>query len=404
MSVVIIGGGHGGFQMAASLRKEKYEGAITLISAEDHLPYQRPPLSKAFLKDGVADALQLRPASFYDRNAITLRLGTRITRIDRAAGRVVAGNGDTVAYDHLVLATGARNARPPVQGLDLPGVLGLRDLTDALSLRVAMETAKSAVVIGGGFIGLEFAAVARTYGLEVAVVEAAPRLMARALSPLMSDRFAEIHRGMGTMLRLDRRAAAVLERDGRGAGLRLDDGTEITADLVLLAAGVVPNTELAAEAGLAIANGISVDGFLRTDDPRIFALGDCAAFPCTRANGPLRLESVQAATDQARAIARTIMGRPAPYDALPWFWSDQGSHKLQIAGSALSTDDALAVSDRIVIRFRNGHMSAVETIDAPAEHMAARKLLAQGHGPTREELGVIGNDLRAAAKEMKAPA
>lgn len=403
MSVVIIGGGHGAFQVAASLRQDGYAGQVTLISAEAALPYQRPPLSKAYLKDGITDALHLRPASFYARSGIALRLGTRIARIDRAAGAVITDQGEVMPYDLLVLATGARNARPPVPGLDLPGVLGLRDLEDAQRLRGAMGAARHAAIIGGGFIGLEFAAVARGAGLGATVIEAAPRLMARALSPQMSDRFATLHRDMGTELCLGRLAVEVLEAEGRAAGVRLEDGTSIRADLVLLAAGVVPNTELAQEAGLAVANGIAVDEHLRSSDPAILALGDCAAFPCRRMGAPLRLESVQAATDQARAIARTIMGQPAPYDALPWFWSDQGPHKLQIAGACLPGDAAVPVGDNIVIRFRGCHMRGVETINAPAGiHMAARKLLAAGLGPAQADAEAAGYDLRALAAERKA--
>lgn len=401
MSVVIIGGGHGGFQVAASLRQENYAGKVTLISAENLRPYHRPPLSKAYLKDGISDALQMRPASFYERNDIGLRLGMRIARVDRAARMVIPEQGDQIAYDHLVLATGACNALPPVRGLDLPGVFGLRDLKDAQRLRVAMAGAGHVAIIGGGFIGLEFAAVARAAGIGVTVIEAAPRLMARALSPQMSDRFAAIHRDMGAQLCLGRMAVAVAEAGDRAAGVILDDGTRIDAGLVLLAAGVVPNAGLARDAGLATGNGIIVDRHLRTSDPAIFALGDCAAFPCLRTDSPLRLESVQAATDQARAIARTITGRPVAYDALPWFWSDQGSHKLQIAGACLQGDEAVAVSDNIVIRFRAGHMSGAETIDAPGVHMAARKLLASGPGPLQADLAAAGYDLRALAKDMK---
>ncbi len=402
----MVGTGQGAFQLAASLRDEGFIGAITLIGEEPGLPYQRPPLSKAYLDEGRDDRLLLRPESFYARQDIALIPGERVVEIDRGAQRVVTRSGTRHTYDHLVLATGARNARPPIAGAEAPGVLGLRSLADARALRAAMATAQSALVIGGGFIGLEFAAVARAAGRVVTVLEAGPRLMARAVSAAVSARFLDLHLGMGTQIVLGAPVAAILtDGTGRAAGARLLDGTEHRADLVLLATGVRPNTELAEAAGLSVANGILTDVHLLTSDPAISALGDCAAVPQGDAAVPLRLESVQAATDQARAIARRLTGNPAPYTAVPWFWSDQGTAKLQIAGltaGATETERIYPEPDRtVVFCYRMGHLAGVETINAPGDHMAARTLLALQPGITRAELAERGHDIRAMAKAAK---
>ncbi|MEH0069895.1 NAD(P)/FAD-dependent oxidoreductase [Pannonibacter sp. Pt2-lr] len=263
--IVIIGAGQGGLQAAMSLRQEGFAGEITLIGAEPGLPYQRPPLSKAYLKDGDGSRLELRPAAFFEKNGVTLVSGVRAERIDRE-GREVHAGGTVYPYDHLILATGTRNLRPPIPGLER--VLDLRTLEDAARLRGKLERPRRIAIIGGGFIGLEFAAVARAAGHEVTVAEAAPRLMARVLSPELSARFLSLHEGMGTRILLGQPVSAVTDE-----GVTLADGSGIAADLVLLAAGVVPNTELAAEAGLEIANGIAVDGQLLTSDPSISALG-----------------------------------------------------------------------------------------------------------------------------------
>lgn len=388
--VVIIGAGQGGFQAAASLRQEGHTGPITLINGETDLPYQRPPLSKAFLKSGEASALLLRPKSFYADKKIELLSDTWVTSIDRAA-KTIKTQALSIPYDRLILATGTRNLRPSLPGIET--ALDLRSQADALRLRDALTIKRRIAVIGGGFIGLEFAAVARAMGHEVTLAEAAPRLMARAVSPFMSDRFASLHRGLGTTLHLGQPVTTV-----SADGVTLADGTAIAADLVLLAAGVRPNTELAAAAGLPAPNGVLVDTRLRTTDPNIHALGDCAYFP-NQAPGPqfgtpIRLESVQAATDHARTIAKYIVqGDAAAYSAVPWFWSDQSDCKLQIAGLASADDDSQQVSEDIVLRFAGQHLSAVETINNAKVHMKSRRLLAAADRPTRDKLETIGYDL-----------
>lgn len=396
--VVIVGAGQGGLQVAASLRQEGFAGSVTLLGDEPGLPYQRPPLSKAYMKDGDESRLALKPASFFETAGIDYRPGTIVAGIDRAAGEVVLEHGTRLPFDHLVLATGARNLRPALPGIDLPGVHELRGLADAARLRAMAEGVTRAAVIGGGFIGLEFAAVAAARGIAVTVIEATDRLMSRAVTPPISQRFLDFHRAAGVDVRLGALGTAVL--GSRGAeGIALADGQEVAADLVLLAVGVRPNMELAAEAGLAVANGIVVDGHLRTGDPRIFAIGDCASFPL--GGIATRLESVQAAVDHARHVARTITGAgQPPYDALPWFWSDQGPLKLQIAGLSTGWDDTHVLTDATgavdtVLAFRDGRLIAVETVNQAGRHMAARKLLA-GAPVMRDRLQGLGWDLRAA--------
>jgi 3-phenylpropionate/trans-cinnamate dioxygenase ferredoxin reductase subunit len=400
--VVIVGAGQGGLQAAASLRQDGFGGDITLIGDEPGLPYQRPPLSKAYMKDGDPGRLLLKPAAFYEANAIDYRPRTRVVAVDRAAARVATDDGSTHAYDHLVLATGARNALPPIAGLEGSDVLGLRTLAEADALRRRLATARSAVVIGGGFIGLEFAAVARGAGLEVTVLEAADRLMGRVVSPEISAHFLAAHAGWGVGVRLGTPAVAV-----EPGAVILAGGERVPGELVVLAVGVRPNVELAEAAGLAVANGVVVDHRLLTGDPDVSALGDCAAFP-TPDGRLVRLESVQAAVDHARHIARRLaLGEAAPYAVPPWFWSDQGQLKLQIAGLTHGADRrVVATADAgklVVLNLAGDRLVAVETVNAPAPHMATRRLLA---GPPLglAEIEAAGFDLPRLAKERAAGA
>lgn len=407
--VVIIGAGQAGFQVAASLRDEGHDGPITLIGDEACPPYQRPPLSKTYLKDGCFDALRLRPDSFYERCRIRLLAARRVIAIDRAARAVTLMQDGVIGYDHLVLATGARNIAPPIAGLAGRDVFGLRGVADADRLRAALGAGpRRPLVIGGGFIGLEFAAAVAAAGHRVTVVEAADRLMARALSPAMSARFQHAHAGQGTAIRLGATVAAVQRGPmAEVVGVTLGDGQSIGADMILVAAGVTPNTGLAEAAGLAVANGIVVDALMCTTDPAISALGDCAAFPDPLTGRQVRIESVQAATDQARTIARRLAGRASPYEAIPWFWSDQGPLKLQIAGLGHGADDdhVLDKSQRstLVFRFKLGKLVALETTNAAAAHMAARQLLKSPEGVSRCDLAACAFDVSGLAKQRKVP-
>lgn len=404
-AVVIAGAGQAGFQLAASLRQEGFGGRVVLIGDEPGLPYQRPPLSKAYLADGDAGRLALRPHDFFAEHGITLIAGAGVLRIDRAARKVALDDGRSLAFDHLVLALGARNRVLPLPGADLPNVVGLRTLADAGRLRALLADATSLAVIGGGLIGLEVAAVARKAGLDVTVAEAGERLMGRTVSARTAARLQSWHEAQGTRIRLNAGVRAIRPGPaGLAAGLELADGTGLAADLVLVAAGVVPNQELAAQAGLAVGDGILVDAMLSTSDPAISAIGDCACFRGGVDGRPVRLESVQNAVDQARSVAARLLGRAEPYHKVPWFWSDQGPNKLQIAGLA-------AGCDRFVERpmpggafalygFRGDRLQAVESINAPADHMAARRLLALPAPPALADLQRIDFDPRRAVAEF----
>lgn len=403
--ILVVGAGQAGFQAAASLREAGFSGPLTLIGEEAPPPYQRPPLSKAYLA-GKTDArgLLLRQETFFAEHAIALRRA-RAAGIDRAERRVRLEDGGSLAYDHLILATGTRNRALPVPGADLAGVHGLRTLDEADALKNALEHAQRIVVVGAGFIGLEFAAVCAGRGLSVTVIEAADRVMARAVSPETSEAFAAFHEAAGVTILFGAGVGAIEGAEGRVASVTLADGKTLPADLVLVGIGVVPNQELAAEAGLTVHDGIEVDAFLGTGDPAISAIGDCARFPTRFAAGlpggdRVRIESVQNAVDQGRCLAARLTGRPSAYDAVPWFWSDQGPRKLQIAG--LGSPDDTSVVRRTgagfsVFRFRGGHLSAVESVDRPADHMAARRILTAGRSLTPEQAADPAFDLKALA-------
>lgn len=408
--VVIAGAGQAGFQAAASLRDGGYAGSIALLGDEAELPYQRPPLSKAYL-DGTADdeTLRFRPRTFFDDHAIAYRAGERLARIDRRARTVRTGSGDVLSYDHLILATGSRNRALPVPGADLDGVVQLRTRSEAADLKRRLPDVERAAVIGAGFIGLEFAAVACRHGIPVTVVEAADRPMARGLSPAMSSFFRAAHERRGVRFLFGAVAARITGEGGRATGVETAAGDHVPADLVLVGIGVVPNIEAAVEAQLEIGDGILVDERLVTSDPRISAIGDCASFPTRFAGGSrVRIESVQNAVDQARAVAARLTGRPAAYDAVPWFWSDQGPLKLQMAGLSVPHDLAVARGDPedgafSVFCFRNGLLAGVETANRPGDHMAARRILAGTAAITPAQAADPAFDLKALAGRAARP-
>jgi len=409
MRVVIIGAGQAGHQVATSIRDQGMTGEVTLIGEEPYLPYQRPPLSKAYLASEAINELGLedlafRPQSFFADRGIALHLNQRARRIDRATKAVILESGVSVGYDHLVLATGARNRRLPIPGMDFSGVLQLRGLDDAFALRQRLQTARRVAVIGAGFIGLECAATAAKRGLSVTVVESATRVMARTVSPAISAAFEAAHRKAGVDLRFSAMAVEVLGENGVALGLRLADGSTLEADLIIVGVGVLPNQELAAEAGLAVGDGVIVDAQLRTSDPAISAIGDCALFPSPYAEAPVRLESVQNAADQARCVAARLAGEGADYAALPWFWSDQGVLKLQIAGLAIGYDKTVLrhhptrAESFSAFLYRADKLIAVESVNAVADHMTARQILSAGFSPTPEQAADPTIDLKALAK------
>lgn len=396
--IVIIGAGQAGFQVAASLRQDGFDGRILMLGDESHLPYQRPPLSKTFLKDGNIDRLLFRTEEFFATNRIDIEFGTRAAAIDPVDGMVRTEHGRRYRFDHLVLATGTRNRRLPIAGLDAPNVFGMRTLVDAMSIRQQLAGMNTVVVIGGGFIGLEFAAAARQFGKRIVVVEAQQRLMARSVSAPISDYFLAAHRDSGNEVMLQKTIASVETSGfGRASAIVFGDGNRITCDAILVAAGVIPNSELARDAGLLVDNGIVVDETMLTSAANISAVGDCVSFPANRVM--TRLESVQNAVDQARCVSRRLVGFPEPYDKLPWFWSDQGNDKLQIAG-LVSRADTIVVAPvkqagRIsVFGFEANRLCSVETVNAPSDHMAARKLLS-----AKRQLGLT--DIEAAEFSLK---
>jgi 3-phenylpropionate/trans-cinnamate dioxygenase ferredoxin reductase component len=404
--VAIIGAGQAGFQAAASLRDAGFAGRVVLIGDEPVLPYQRPPLSKSYLagQSGVDD-LWLRPAEFYAKQQIDLVYGDAVTAIDGGHRRLHLASGIEFSWDHLIFATGAGCRPLAVPGAELDGVLTLRTLADADGLRQRLDEARAVVVVGAGFIGLEFAAVALAHGTMVHIIEVTRQPMGRVVSEPVSRFFTEAHIGWGAEVALGTGVARILDAGGRVAGVEITDGRRIPADLVLICIGVIPNAELARNAGLAFDDGIVVDEYLVTSDPAISAIGDCANFPTPFAPGRVRLESVQNAVDQGRCVADRIAGRPAPYQKVPWFWSDQGDLKLQIAGLTIGHDTSVLRGDPAdrnfsVFCFRGGRLIGVESVNRTADHVVARRLLAGDPGLSPEQAADESYDLRAHARRL----
>jgi len=399
--VVIAGAGHAGFQLGASLRQHGYAGRICLINGEAHLPYQRPPLSKAYLKgEGRPDSLMFRPDKFYRDHNIEL-IGDHAVSIERDSRRLLLASGASLDYGHLVLATGARNRLLDIPNANLGDVRYLRILDESEALRQRIATARHVLVIGAGFIGLEFAGTARIKGLEVDVVELGSRVMARAVTAEISDYFQQRHTAAGIRIHLGVQATSI-ESDGANVtGVSLSDGSHVPADLVVVGVGVLPNVELAQEAGLPVAAGIIVNEQLLTSDPDISAVGDCALFASPRFGGSLRLESVQNATDHARCVAARLTGDAKTYDGLPWFWSDQGDDKLQIAGLTTGYDRVVVRGDRAQRSFsafcyKSGQLVGVESVNRASDHVFGRKILGLNRSIEPEQAADLSFDLKAA--------
>ena len=380
--VVIIGSGQAGVECAFGLRQQGHAGQITLVGDDPELPYQRPPLSKDVLKSrGEAGWLPLRGEALYAKQDISLQLGQRVREIRRADRQVILEDDSILPYDQLVLATGARNRLPPLPGLAEATPLALRNAVDTRRLIAALPDMGRLAIIGGGFIGLETAAALHGSNTQVTLYEAAPRVMSRSVSPELSDWFRRFHEARGTAIRTEARIEEV-----HPGQLRLAGGEIQTYDALLLAAGVMPNVELAADADLEIGNGICTDGTHATSDPAIFAIGDCAETPNPFCSAPVRLESVACASEQARRVAAILAGKAPPPQGTPWFWSHQGSARLQIAGLARLGDateiegDLQDVSDTATLtirRLRDGCLTAVETVNQARAHMQARKTLSE---------------------------
>lgn len=393
---VIVGASHAGAQLAAGLRQDGWTGEIVLIGEESALPYQRPPLSKAYLAGkSTLDELAIRSAEFYTKQGIQL-LDATVEAIHRAAGHLLLSTGDALPYDKLALCTGARPRRLPTPGADLAGVCYLRTAADVEIIREATSPGLRAVIVGGGYIGLETAASLRALGLEVTVLEATERVLERVTAPEVSAFFDRIHRDEGVDIRTDALVEA-LSGDGRVREVILASGESIPADVVIVGIGVEPNTELAAAAGLAVDNGIMIDDQTRTSDPDIVAAGDCASHHMARYGRRIRLESVPSAGEQAKVAAATISGKSKTIAALPWFWSDQYDLKLQIAGLNTGYDEVVFSGDPTRGRdftcfyLRAGELIAADCINRPRDFMFSKRAITQQLPIDRAELVRAGS-------------
>jgi len=388
--VVIAGAGHAAGQVVASLKQQKFAGQIVLVGDEPYLPYQRPPLSKKFLSgDLSAERLYVKPASFYEDPQVELRLATRISEIDRDNKTLKTNNGD-IAYDKLILALGSRVRRLDIEGADLDGVHYLRNIADVDGIHAELQNKKHAVIVGAGYIGLEVAAVIRQLGLDVTVVEMADRVMSRVVSPEISDFYQIEHTSQGVKLRLSTGITA-FRGDGHIDAVETADGELIPADFVVIGVGIVPNTELASHADIIVADGIVVNDQCQTNDPDIYAVGDCTSHPNSIYGRQLRLESVHNAVEQAKTAASNICGKQSHYAQVPWFWSDQYDLKLQIAGLSTGYDDVVIrgnPADRsfACLYLKDGKLIATDAVNSPREFVQSKALIAARTVVDRDKL------------------
>lgn len=399
--VVIVGAGHGGAQVAVALRTQKFEGSIAIIGDEPELPYERPPLSKEyFAGEKEFERIQIRPAKYWDEREVTMLLNKRVVSVDPAAHSVTTDGGETIEYGKLVWATGGAPRMLPISGGDLPGVQGVRTRADADAMKAASETADQVVVIGGGYIGLEAAAVLRKAGKPVVLLEALDRVLARVAGEDLSRFYEQEHRDHGVDLRLGVQVVAI-EGDDRATGVRLGSGEVIAADLVIVGIGIVPAVEPLIAAGASGGNGVLVDHHCKTSLADIYAIGDCAAHENDYAEGAvIRLESVQNANDQANVVAKGICGDEARYHAIPWFWSNQYDLKLQTAGLSTGHDQTVLrgnVADRSfsVVYLRQGKVIALDCVNATKDYVQGRMLVTAGLQATPEQLADVETPLKS---------
>jgi len=385
MAIVIVGAGHAAGQAAASLRQEGYQGEIVIIGDEPHIPYQRPPLSKQYMsgEHGV-ERVYLRPQKFYEDKNITLKVGTQVERIDTAAKQVTTSDGETIAYEHLLLCTGGRPRRLPVPGADLEGIYYLRTISDVDAIRAELEPGRTLVIVGAGYIGLEVASVAVQHGLEVHVLEMESRVLQRVTTPEMSTYYHDLHTSRGVQIHTSTTVTG-FEGDGRVSRVLCGDKSFDT-DLVIVGIGIVPNVEIAEAAGLECANGIVVDDHCRTSDPFIYAAGDCTNHPNPLLDRRLRLESVPNAMEQARVAAANICGGDKVYASIPWFWSDQYELKLQMVGFSSDGDTQIIRGDMdknefAVFYLRDGKVVAADAVNSAKEFMICKQLIGKPVDP-----------------------
>ena len=379
---MVIGGSHAAVQLVISLRQNGWDGGITVISEENHMPYQRPPLSKAYLAgDSSKEQLALRAPAAYEKLDVNFMLGVKVKRIDVQAHQLELDNNQALGFSKLALCTGARVRPLPIPGADLRGVHYLRTMDDVTGIQQSAASAKTAVIIGGGYIGLETAASLSKLGIAMTVLETESRLLKRVASETTSEFYLRLHRENGVDIRCNTMATA-LEGDSAVSGVVCGDGLKIAADMVIIGIGVIPNTELASDAGLEVDNGVLVNEFAQTSHPDIVAAGDCTNHPNAILNTRLRLESVPNATEQAKAAAASICGLDKQYAELPWFWSDQYDVKLQIAGMNQGYTDAIIRGDKAsrsftVFYLKDNTILAADCINRPKDFMLAKKLILQ---------------------------
>ena len=388
---IIIGAGHAGSQAAISLRQEGYAGEIILINDETDIPYHKPPLSKSYLKAPEGGGLVLRPEQAYRDNNIEMLFGHRVDAVSFADKTVTLDDGRVLNWSELIFATGARARVPNLPGMELEGVFTLRRMEDARRIAAAMPDVENVVIIGGGFIGLEMAHSAIALGKKTVLIEAAPRVLGRSVATHVSAHVEARSRAANIALFTSLGVTAIEGENGRVTGVKAANGTIFPADMVVIGTGAVPNVELAATAGLAIDNGIAVDENLRTSASHVYAIGDCVSYDHFHAGRRVRLESVQNATDQAKHVARTIVGREAPFREVAWFWSDQGDMKLQTAGLSFDADRHILSGNPeenafSIFHFAGDRLVAVDSINRPADHMIARRLLAAGINPSEADI------------------
>lgn len=390
-NVVIIGASHAAAEAVSTLRKKGWQGGISLVGDEESLPYQRPPLSKAYYKGEVeAEKLLIKGPQVYEKADVDLHLGRRALKIDRSQQSVELDNGETLGYDKLILATGTRARHLPVEGADLPQIHTLRTLADVDKIKAALPSNSKLLIVGAGYIGLEVAASAVKQGVSVTVLEAMDRVLARVTSPVVSEFYQTVHAQEGVDIRLNARLEKFAQNDV-GAQAVMADGELIDFDCAIVGIGVVPNVELAEEAGLTCDNGIVVDEFTRTDDPNIFAVGDCSNHPSQIYGKCVRLESVPNAMDQAKTAASAICGEDIAYNQVPWFWSDQYDVKLQTVGLLSDYDEVIVRGNPAARKFaafylQGGKLIAMDAINSPADFMVSKKLVVQECQPDRQRL------------------
>lgn len=395
---VIIGASHAGSSLATTVRKEGWLGRIIVLGDETVLPYHRPPLSKALLMgEKTADQLEIFRSAVYEKANIELRLGVSVEKIDRAAKTVLLNNGESIAYDKLGLCTGARVRKLDIPGANLKGVHYLRTLADAQAIQKDVKAGGKAVIVGGGYIGLETAASLRKLGMEVTVLEMMNRILERVTAPELSAYYSDLHQRHGVNIIVNAQALELRGTD-RVRQVVCNEGRTLDADLVIIGIGVIPNTELAADAGLEINNGVVVDEFAQTADPDIVAVGDCTHHPNDLLGYRLRLESVPNAMEQAKAAAASICGQAKPYHALPWFWSDQYNAKLQIAGMNRGYERVVIrgvpSSDQFVAWYLKGdQVLAADCINSPKDFMTAKKIISQKIVMKETDLADLAVDL-----------